>query len=100
MESRRRQLLSNLVPVRFDTFRNPDVTRFRGMLDNLSRPPQRILNPVFAFPLAVIAPIEPNMVKQRKLSLNPVYKQFDAIAIHDIRRMNFRFEDKALRVYQ
>ena len=70
------------------------------MLDNLGCAAQGILNPVFAFPFAMVASVEPDMMKLRKLSCSTIDEQFYAIAVHDIGSMDFGFQDKALCVYQ
>ena len=72
MKAWRWQLRHNRVPIRLDTFGEPDIAGFGWMLDNLGSPSERLLNPVFAFPSAVVAGIEPDMTQPRKLSCSTI----------------------------
>ena len=70
------------------------------MLDDLRRPAQGLLDPVFAFVMPVVAPIEPDMAQTRKYVLKCLREEeFDAVAIHDISRMNGRFEHQSFGVH-
>ena len=98
MNTRRGQLRHNLLPIRLDAFREPDVAGLWRMLNNLGSPAERLLNPVFAFPFAVLASVQPDMVQPRKLSCCTIHEQHDPITIHDIGGMHLGFEDEALGI--
>src|SRR5690349_7886268 len=90
----------NLLPVRFDIFGKPDIARLGRTLDNLSSPSQCGLGPVLAFPFAIVASIQPDMTKPRKLSCHAAGEQHHPITIHDVGSMHFGFEDQALGIDQ
>src|SRR5882762_8673637 len=100
MKPRRGQMRSNLLPVRLDALGKPDRARLWGMLDNLSRPPKLRLNPVLTFPFAVVASIQPDMTKPRKLGCSPIDEEHHSIAIHNVGGMNFGFKHEALRIHK
>src|SRR5215469_2461298 len=98
MKSCGRQLRHDFVPIGLDPFSNPNVARLGGMLDNLGSPSQRRLDPVLAFPFAVVTGIQPDMAQPGKLFCCALYYEHHAITIHDVSWMHLGFEHEALGI--
>ena len=68
------------------------------MSHDLRRQPQRLLHPVLAFALAVVAGLQPQMAKTREPFAHPFEQRLDPVSVHDVGRVDLRLEQKALRI--
>ncbi len=89
-----------VVPVRLLPFRHPHVAGPPRASDDLHRPPQSLLHPVFALALAVVTRVQPQVRESREPLLNPLQKQLYAIPVHNARGVNLRFQHQPLGVHQ
>lgn len=65
------------------------------MSHHLRRPVQGLFNPVFALVLPIVAAVEPDVTQSREPGVDIVsQKWIDAIAVHDVGRMDGRPEDE------
>jgi hypothetical protein len=68
------------------------------MVHQLFRPSQCLFDPVLAFALAVVAAINPHVAQLREVLAQTIEQQFDAVAVHDVRRMHLHLEQKPLGI--
>src|SRR5690349_2227032 len=70
------------------------------MLHYFHRPPQVRFEPVFAFPFAIVASVEPDMMQTRELLCDSIHEQDHPIPIWNIGLVHLGFEHEALRIHE
>jgi hypothetical protein len=68
------------------------------MLHRFHCPLQVRFEPVFAFPAAIVASVQPDVMQARKLLWDSIDEQDHAITVGDICLMDLGFEDEALGI--